>query len=85
MFHHYGWDAGSGWLMLLWMVLFWGFILALGAGLLRWLFGTSQSEPRQPTYHKPDSAFDVAQQRYAHGEITRSEFQQIVQDLKEAK
>jgi putative membrane protein len=85
MFHGYGWDAGSGWLMLLWMLIFWGAILAFGASLLRWILSANQTGQSYPSAHNNrTSAKDIAQQRYARGEISRDEYRQIIQDLSDS-
>jgi putative membrane protein len=68
---------GSGWWMLLgglWMVIFWGAII----GLIVW--GISRLTGRGG--HTGDtSPLDAAKKRYARGEITREEFEQIKKDL----
>lgn len=80
--YHYGWDAGGGWLMLLWMLLFWGGLLTIGIFLRRSLFSSSASH----TYHPAtplQTALNIAQERYAQGEITREQYLQIIQDMKD--
>lgn len=83
--YHYGWDAGSSWLMLLWMLLFWGGLLTIGIFLVRTLLSTitstSPSNSRQVT--PLQTAINIAQERYANGEITREQYLQIIQDMKD--
>jgi putative membrane protein len=74
----WGWHDGIGWWMVFWMVLFWGVIVALvvwGVKKLteRGSSGSSTSEKRDP--------LDIAKERYARGEISREEFEQIKKDL----
>lgn len=77
----YGHDVWSGgWLMLLWMFIFWGGLALLATWVLRGLFVTAG--PGHPTGTR--SAQDIASERYARGEISREEFTELVQDLKSA-
>ncbi len=69
------WDsgAGMGWWMLIgsvWFVVFWGVVIWAVVKV------TSRGESRDPT-----SALDIARQRYALGELTREEFEQLRKDL----
>lgn len=68
---------GAGWWMLfgwLWLAIFWGGIIALGIWIVRKLTERGVSE-------KGNLALDIAKQRYARGEISRGEFEQIKKDL----
>ncbi len=74
----WGWHDGMGWWIVIWMVVFWGVIVALAVWGIKELtehgrseFGTS--EKRDP--------LDIAKQRYARGEICREEFEHIKKDL----
>jgi len=74
----WGWHDGMGWWMVFWMVLFWGVIVALVVWGIKKLAergssGSSNSEKRDP--------LDIAKERYARGEISREEFEQIKKDL----
>jgi len=74
------WDTagtGMGWWMAfggLWMVIFWGGIIALIVWGIKKL-----------TYHgnstDKSNAMEIARARYAQGEITKKEFEQIKKDL----
>lgn len=79
---HYGWEGGNGWLMLVYMLLFWGGLLTLGFFLTRSLLNTTSSNTQQipPT---EQSALQIAQARYAQGEITRDQYLEVIQDIKE--
>jgi putative membrane protein len=75
------WHDGFGWWMLFGLILaviFWAAIIALAVWGIRRLTQTRDSdrEPRDKT-----TALDIARERYARGEITRDEFEQIKKDL----
>jgi putative membrane protein len=70
------WGAhdGMGWWMvfgMIWMVVFWGAII----WLIAW--GVTQFSRRSDG----DSPLDIARRRYASGEITREQFEQLRRDL----
>ncbi len=70
------WPFGStmGWLMLVWMVLFWGAVIALIVWGVRRLTGCcGATSTRNP--------LDIAKERYAKGEISKEEFDRIKKDL----
>ena len=67
---------GMGWWMLLGglsMLVFWGGIIALIIWGVNKLTGRSSPTTRQP--------LDIAKERYARGEITREQLEQIKKDL----
>jgi putative membrane protein len=65
---------GWGWLGLgiVHMVLFWGLVILAFAALLKWLGGGSLSE---------SSALDILKARYAKGDLTREQFEQLKREL----
>jgi len=75
------WHNGMGWWMVfggICMLLFWGAIIALVVWGINRLTerrgsGSSTGERRDP--------LDIAKERYARGEISREEFEQIKKDL----
>jgi len=77
MFHMWDMPLGMGWWMAfggLWMVVFWGGLIALivwGITKLGW-------RRALPPKHDP---LDIAKERYAKGEISKEEFEQIKKDL----
>ncbi len=77
MFYMWDMPIGMGWWTAcggLWMFIFWGGLIALIIwGIMR-LTRRSDSAPK----HDP---LDVAKGRYARGEISREEFEQIKNDL----
>ncbi len=68
-------DGGIGWWIFgaVWMVVFWGTIIALAVWAVSRLGGGGGG--------KEDSPLEIARRRYARGEITREEFEQLRQDL----
>jgi len=69
----WGWHDGMGWWMVFWMVLFWGVIVSLVVWAVKRLTERGSSEKRDP--------LDIAKERYARGEISKEEFEQIKKDL----
>ena len=77
MFHMWETPLGMGWWMVfggLWMVLFWGGLIAL----IVWAVArvTRRDNPTQRR-----DPLDVAKERYAKGEISQEEFEQLKKDL----
>jgi len=73
------WDApmGMGWWMIfggVWMVIFWGGLIALIVWGITKLSRRNDATPK----HDP---LDAAKERYAKGEISREEFEQLKKDL----
>ena len=77
---------GMGWWMLwgaLMMVLFWGAIIALVVWAVQSL-GRRDDGRAQPGATTPArTPLDIAKERYARGEISRDEFEQMKRDLEE--
>ena len=77
MFHMWDMPLGMGWWWLLggvWMLIFWGGLIAL----IVW--GITKLTGRGGTATKNDP-LDVAKERYAKGDISREEFEQLKKDL----
>lgn len=68
-----GWMPMMG-LGLLFMVLFWAFVIAGVIYLVRWLMG-------QGLASRPESSLDILKKRYARGEISKQEFEDMRRDL----
>ena len=70
------WFPYGGWWMVfgtVWMVIFWGGIIALIVwGITRWTRGESRHR-REP--------LEIAKERYARGEISKEEFEHLKKDL----
>ena len=82
-----GWDYGWswGWMLLggLTMILFWGGLIALIVLAVRGLTGDGQRQRSDRSESGPSvNVLDILQTRYAQGEITREEYEQIRNDLK---
>ena len=75
------WHEGMGWWMVfggIWMVVFWVAIIALIVWGVRKL--TERGDSGRGTTEKPDP-LEIAKERYARGEISKEEFEQIKKDL----
>ena len=72
----WGTNEGMGWWMIfggIWMVIFWGAII----WLIVWGVGQVSGGGRR----SDDNPLEIARTRYARGEITREQFEQLRQDL----
>lgn len=76
---------GFGFFGLVFMVVFWMAIIGLAVWLLANLFPriSGNTSPPSGTWRddRPESALDILKQRYARGEITRTEFEEMRRDL----
>jgi len=71
------WGDGMGWWMILggvWMLLFWGLVIWLIVWGIRKITESGKGSSGK-------SPLDIAKDRYARGEISRAEFEQIKKDL----
>jgi putative membrane protein len=73
--NHWWWGPGFGWIF---MVLFWVLIILGIVALGRWLFsgrgGAGAGGPEK-------GPLDIVKERYARGEITREQYEQMRRDL----
>ncbi len=71
------WFDGMGWWMIfggLWMLVFWGGLIALIVwGIMKFSRRNGSAPKRDP--------LEIAKVRYAKGEISKEEFEQIKKDL----
>jgi putative membrane protein len=67
------WDGWRWWLVMPVMLIFWGGVI----WLIVWLVRQSSSR----TDRSDGDAIEIARRRYARGEISREEFEQIRRDL----
>ncbi len=77
----WGWQEGIGWWMMfggIWMLLFWGAIIGLKVCGISRLTRRGDSESGTAQKHSP---LDIAKERYAKGEISQEEFEQLKKDL----
>ena len=70
------WPFGGmmGWWAILWMVIFWGAVVAL----IIWIVKKLTERGGSAEKHDP---LGIAKERYAKGELSREEFEQIKKDL----
>jgi putative membrane protein len=89
MWYHYGefnwaWLIGMG----LFMILFWGGLVVLGAWVFRAVAGgnapRNANRPGDEAQSRPsgERALEILKERYARGEITREEYEKIRDDLR---
>jgi putative membrane protein len=74
------WNGGMGWCMIfggLFMLVFWGGIIALIVWGVKKLVERSSGST---SVERPDP-LDIAKERYAKGEISKEQFDQIKKDL----
>ena len=70
--HHVsGWWMVGGWVL---MALIWGGLIALAVLSFKWFAKHNSSTTKQ-------DPLDIAKERYAKGEITKDQFEQIKKDL----
>ncbi len=67
---------GWGWLMPIFMILFWGLVIWGIVALVRGLSGSRGSDSSTT-----DSALEVLKKRYARGEINKEEYEEKKKDL----
>lgn len=72
---------GFGIVGILFMLLFWGGLIAGGAWLARALFVSNSQAPGATSSSNQADAHEILDQRYARGEITREQYQMMKQDL----
>jgi putative membrane protein len=79
---HHGYEWGWGWWVFgtAWMVIFWGGIIALAVWAVSRLTGDREKRGDQRRLEGP-SPLDIAKERYARGDITREQFEQLRHDL----
>lgn len=72
------WYDGWGWMLLggIWMIIFWGIIIFLIVWGVKKL-----TEHRGGATYEHRSPLDIAKERYARGEISKEQFEQIKKDL----
>jgi putative membrane protein len=81
MWHHgYGWMNGFGGTMWGIGLLFWLVIIAAVVLLVVWAVRSSGRYASTPPSQEPD-ALEIARRRYARGEISKEQFEQIKRDL----
>ena len=69
------WGVSFGWF---WMLLFWSVIIGLTIWVVKKLTESKTSHTDTTVSNKP---LDIARERYAMGEISKEEFDQIKKDV----
>jgi len=80
----WGVHDGMGWWMLfggIWMVVFWAAVIWLIAWGISQLSRGGGRETGAGSAHSEGSPLEIAKRRYARGEITREQFEQLRRDL----
>ena len=81
--YDFGCGFGYGMYGFFWMAIFWILVLAVAGGLVVWL----ASRLKSPTASRSESALtgptalDILKERYARGEITKSEYEEMRADI----
>ena len=79
---HLMWDSwGIG--MRLMMFLVWAALIAALVFFIRWLVTAGNRGPQAGAGHSVESALDILQKRYARGEMSKGEFQDMRKVLQE--
>jgi putative membrane protein len=76
-----GIGMGLGGIGLLFMLLFWGGLIFGGVWLVKTIFTSGQQTPSGMASMEQTSPRDILDQRYARGEISKDEYDQIKNDL----
>jgi len=76
-----GIGMGFGGIGLILMVLFWGALILGGVWLVKALFNVGQGVQGNQVVSQQSSAREIISQRYARGEISREEYEQMKTDL----
>ena len=74
----YGWNDGSGVMMFFGGLLGLAFLIGM---VLLIVWGVNQINRRPPTSGGGDNALTIARERYARGEITQTQFDEIKRNL----
>lgn len=74
-------QGGWGIVMMLLMLLFWAAIVVVIIVGIRWLITSSRSERHVTPERGGPSALDILKARYARGEISKKEFEEIRRDI----
>jgi putative membrane protein len=62
------------------MLLFWGGLIALVVLAIK-AFSSSGSQDKPETRNAGESALEIVKMRYARGEISKTEYEEMTQDL----
>jgi putative membrane protein len=68
---------------IIWMLLFWGGLIVLAVWLITVLFPAGPQPPANDTRRTHVGARDILDQRYARGELTREQYDEMRQTLRQ--
>jgi len=73
--------GGWGIVMMLLMLLFWAAVIVVIIVGIRWLMTSNRSDRRTMSERETESALDVLKKRYARGDISKQEFEDMRRDI----
>lgn len=76
-----GFGLEMGLIGFFWMLLFWGGLIALAVWLIGLLFPVAKSQSDDKT-GSPLSAQEILNRRYAQGELTAEQYQEMVRTIR---
>ncbi len=76
----YGYHYGMGWMLI--SLVFWILLIAGAVLLVLWIIGKSGRGARARV---EESALDILKKRYARGEITKEQFEEMKKDISPEK
>lgn len=68
---------------IIWMLLFWGGLILLAVWLITVLFPTGSQLSSGNTSDNPIGARDILDQRYARGELSREQYDEMRQTIRQ--
>jgi putative membrane protein len=71
---------GGPWLFFVWRIVMWIVILGI-VGVVIWLIVRTQKQQGSRGWPQGESPLDIAKKRYARGEISREEYENLKRDL----
>ena len=71
-----GW--GMGWMHMVFMIVFWGLVIVVLIFLIKWISGSTRGDIERPG---KSNALNILKERYARGEIDKTEFDEKKKDL----
>ena len=71
-----GFGYGMGYYGLIWMFLFWGGLILLAILVIKLIFPANTEKPTTS-----QSAQEILKTRYAKGELTQEQYQQMLQNI----
>ena len=74
-----GFGLGMGGFGLIWMLLFWAVLILLAVWLVSMLFPAAKKPEQDDSQSVPAS--EILKQRYARGELSQEEYQQMAETI----